>query len=54
MPEQAKNIRKIKVRHAKKDEGIFETGLDVVEHEYEIEDDNAGNLLFIRQLYHDG
>ena len=37
--------RRIKVRHAKKDEGVFETGLDVVEHEYELEEDAAGNLL---------
>ena len=36
--------RKIKVRHSKKDEGIFETGLDVVEHEYELEEDEKGNL----------
>jgi hypothetical protein len=32
------------VRHNKKDEGIFETGLDVIEHEYELEEDAEGNL----------
>ena len=33
------NKRKVKIRHSKKDEGIFETGLDVVEHEFELEED---------------
>jgi len=37
--------RKVKVRHARKTEGIFEaTGLDVIEHEYELEEDAHGNL----------
>jgi hypothetical protein len=36
--------RRIKVRHVKKDEGVFETGLDVIEHEYELDEDAAGNL----------
>lgn len=46
--------RKIKVRHAKKDDGIFETGLDVIEHEFELEEDMQGNLQQIRLLYRDG
>jgi len=53
--EQNNNIRrKIKVSHVKKDEGVFETGLEVVEKEYELEEDAAGNLLKIRQFYRDG
>lgn len=46
--------RRIKVRHVKKDEGVFETGLDVIEHEYDLEEDAAGNLLQIRQFHSDG
>jgi len=42
------------VRHNKKDEGIFETGLDVIEHEYELEEDANGNLQQIKLLYRDG
>ena len=52
LPETQK--RKIKVRHAKKDDGIFETGLDVIEHEFELEEDMQGNLAQIRLLYRDG
>jgi len=33
---------------------VFETGLEVVEKEYELEEDAAGNLLKIRQFYRDG
>ena len=29
--------RKVKVRHARKVEGVFETGLDVVEQEFDLE-----------------
>ena len=25
------------IRHVKKDEGVFETGLEVIEHEYELD-----------------
>ena len=46
--------KRIKVRHAKKDDGIFETGLDVIEHEFELEEDMQGNLQQIRLLYRDG
>lgn len=35
---------KIRVRHTRKDEGVFETGLEVIEHEYELQQDENGNL----------
>jgi hypothetical protein len=31
------NLRKIKIRKAHKVDGVFETGLDVVEHEFDLE-----------------
>ncbi len=50
-PSQASKLR---VRHSKKDEGVFETGLDVIEQEYELVEDAQGNLQQIRLLYQDG
>jgi len=34
------NTRKYKIRQARRDDGIFETGVDVVEHEVELEEDD--------------
>ena len=46
--------RTIKIRHAQKVEGVFETGLDVIEHEFELEEDEEGKLQALRLLYKDG
>lgn len=45
--------RKIKIRQAIKDKGVFETGVEVVEHEVEVEEDNEGHVQAMR-LYNDG
>lgn len=44
--------RKVKIRQAHKVEGVFETGLDVVEHEYDL--DQQGTLAQIQQMYEEG
>ena len=36
--------RKIKIRQAMKDKGIFETGVEVVEHEVELDEDDQGRV----------
>ena len=36
--------RKIKIRQAIKDKGVFETGVEVVEHEMEIEEGAEGQV----------
>ena len=36
--------RKIKIRQAMKDKGIFETGVEVVEHEVELDEDDEGRV----------
>lgn len=36
--------RKIKIRQAIKDKGVFETGVEVVEHEVELEEDHDGHV----------
>lgn len=46
-------MRKIKVRQAIKDKGVFETGVEVVEHEIELEEDDDGRIQALR-LYNDG
>jgi len=33
---------------------VFETGLDVIEHEYELVEDAQGNLQQIKMLYQNG
>jgi hypothetical protein len=45
--------RKIRIRQAIKDKGVFETGVEVVEHEMELEEDGQGNVQAMR-LYNDG
>ena len=45
--------RKITIRQAIKDKGVFETGVEVVEHEVEFEEDENGQLQGFRQ-YGDG
>ena len=45
--------RKIRIRQAIKDKGVFETGVEVVEHEIELEEDGQGNVQAMR-LYNDG
>ena len=42
----------MKVRQARKVEGVFETGLDVVEHEFDLE--QQGTLAQIQQMYNEG
>lgn len=37
MSEAKKETQKVKIRHARKVDGVFETGLDVIEHEFEVE-----------------
>ena len=41
------------IRQAIKDKGVFETGVDVVEHEVELDEDNDGRIQALR-LYNDG
>ena len=36
--------RKIKIRQARQDKGVFETGVEVVEHEMELEEDEDGRV----------
>lgn len=43
---------KVKVRHAHKVEGVFETGLDVVEQEFEVE--VQGTVQQIRNMFNEG
>ena len=45
--------RKVIVRQAIKDKGVFETGVEVVEHEIELEEDDDGRIQALR-LYNDG
>ena len=45
--------RKMVIRQAIKDKGVFETGVDVVEHEVELDEDNDGRIQALR-LYNDG
>ena len=45
--------RKIKIRQAIKDKGVFETGVEVVEHEVELDEDEDGRVQALR-LYNDG
>ena len=45
--------RKITIRQAIKDKGVFETGVEVVEHQVEFEEDANGQIQGIRQ-YGDG
>ena len=45
--------RKIKIRQAIKDKGVFETGVEVVEHEVELDEDHDGRVQALR-LYNDG
>lgn len=52
MSETKKETQKVKVRHARKVEGVFETGLDVVEHEFEVE--VQGTVQQIRNMYNEG
>ena len=47
------NTRKIKIRQAIKDKGVFETGVDVIEHELELDEDDEGRVRAMR-LYNDG
>lgn len=37
MQSQEQQSRKVKIRQAHKVEGVFETGLEIVEHEYDLE-----------------
>lgn len=41
------------IRQAIKDKGVFETGVDVLEHEVELDQDQNGRLQAMR-LYNDG
>ena len=52
-PSKTSNTRKIKIRQAVKDKGVFETGVDVVEHELELDEDDDGRVRAAR-LYNDG
>jgi len=36
--------RKIKIREAIKDKGVFETGVEVIEHEVELDEDEDGRV----------
>lgn len=45
--------RKVTIRQAIKDKGVFETGVDVLEHEVELEEDADGRVQALR-LYNDG
>jgi len=45
--------RKVTIRQAIKDKGVFETGVEVVEHEMELEEDEDGRVQAMR-LYNDG
>ena len=45
--------RKVTIRQAIKDKGVFETGVDVVEHEVELDEDDDGRIQALR-LYNDG
>ena len=45
--------RKITIRQAIKDKGVFETGVDVLEHEVEVDEDEDGRIQALR-LYNDG
>lgn len=45
--------RKIKVRHTFQDKGVFKTGVEVVEHEIEVDEDEEGKIQALR-LYRDG
>ena len=41
------------IRQAIKDKGVFETGVDVIEHEVELDEDEDGRIQALR-LYNDG
>ena len=45
--------RKMVIRQAIKDKGVFETGVEVVEHEVELDEDDDGRIQALR-LYNDG
>ena len=47
------HTRKLKIRQAIKDKGVFETGVEVVEHEMELDEDDQGHIQALR-LYNDG
>ena len=49
----AARTRKVTIRQAIKDKGVFETGVEVVEHEMELEEDEDGRVQAMR-LYNDG
>jgi phage-related minor tail protein len=50
--QEKKAVQKVKVRQAHKVEGVFETGLDVVEHEYDV--GTANTVAQIQQLFQEG
>ena len=47
------HTRKLKIRQAIKDKGVFETGVEVVEHEIELDEDDDGRVQAMR-LFNDG
>jgi hypothetical protein len=47
------HTKKLRVRHAYQDKGVFKTGVEVVEHEIEVDEDDEGKIMALR-LYRDG
>lgn len=45
--------RKVKVRQTFQDKGVFKTGVEVVEHDIEVDEDDEGKIQALR-LYRDG
>lgn len=48
-----RSARRVTIRQAIKDKGVFETGVDVIEHEVEVDEDAEGRIQAL-QLYNDG
>lgn len=49
---QKVETHKVKLRHARKVDGVFETGLDVIEQEFEVE--VQGTVQQIRNMFNEG
>ena len=41
---EGRRTRKVTIRQAVKDKGVFETGVDVLEHEVELDEDEDGRI----------
>jgi len=46
--------QQIKIRQAQKVEGVFKTGLDIVEYDYELNNQKQGAIHQISKLYENG